>query len=335
VPPVLEVRGLKTHFYTEAGVVKAVDDVSFDLHRGETMAIVGESGCGKSVTALSIMRLVQSPPGRIVAGEIILNGESLLELSAEEMRKRRGRDIAMIFQEPMTSLNPVLTIGRQLTEPLELHVGLDAKKAKERAMTLLDEVGISDVERRLGEYPHQFSGGMRQRVMIAMALACEPQVLLAYEPTTAVDVTIQAQLLELIHRLAREKGTAVVLITHNLGIVARYASKVNVMYAGHIVESANAKQMYGSPRHPYTLGLLKSVPRLDSVVTTRLVPIDGMPPDLSKKTSGCAFRPRCAFAIGKCAIEDPPLLEVDDEQRAACWVNVRENVHDEVTTEAR
>ena len=325
MPPVLEVRGLKTHFHAESGVVKAVDGVSFELHRGETMGIVGESGCGKSATALSIMRLIPSSAGEIASGQILLNGEDLLSLSPQAMRKRRGKDVAMVFQEPMTSLNPVLTIGRQLTEILELHLDLDPVGARRRAVGLLDEVGIPDPERRLGEYPHHLSGGMRQRVMIAMALSCQPQVLLADEPTTAVDVTIQAQLLKLIHDLTRERGTAVVLITHNLGIVARYADKVGVMYAGRIVESASASRMYASPRHPYTLGLLRSVPRLDSDLTSRLLPIKGMPPDLANRPSGCAFRPRCEYSTLRCAREDPGLLEVSEEHLAACWVDVQAN----------
>lgn len=326
MPPVLDVRGLRTYFHAESGVVKAVDGVSFQLQRGETMGIVGESGCGKSATALSIMRLIPPSAGEIASGEILLNGEDLLSLDPQTMRKRRGKDIAMVFQEPMTSLNPVLTIGRQLTEILELHLDLAAKESRRRAIGLLEEVGIPDPVRRLGEYPHHLSGGMRQRVMIAMALSCEPQVLLADEPTTAVDVTIQAQLLKLIRDLTRERGTAVVLITHNLGIVARYADKVRVMYAGRIVESASARRLYSSPRHPYTLGLLRSVPRLDSDLTKRLVPIRGMPPDLSSRSSGCAFRPRCEYAMQKCDRKDPGLREFSRGHFSACWVDVQANL---------
>ena len=321
--PVLEVKGLQTHFHAEGGVVRAVDGVSFKLQRGETMGIVGESGCGKTATALSIMRLIPSTAGKITGGRILLNGEDLLSLNPQTMRKRRGKDIAMVFQEPMSSLNPVLTIGRQLTEILELHLNLGSDQARRRAITLLEEIGLPDAERRMGEYPHHLSGGMRQRVMIAMALSCQPQVLLADEPTTAVDVTIQAQLLKLIHDLTRERGTAVVLITHDLGIVARYADKVSVMYAGRIVESASANRMYSLPRHPYTLGLLRSVPRLDSAVSHRLMPIQGMPPDLTKRPSGCAFRPRCECSIARCTTEDPGLLEFHGGHLAACWVDVQ------------
>ena len=287
------------------------------------MGIVGESGCGKSATALSIMRLIPSTAGRIAGGEILLNGEDLLSLSPQTMRKRRGKDIAMVFQEPMSSLNPVLTIGRQLTEMLILHLNLDSDTARRRAIGLLEEVGIPDPVRRLGEYPHHLSGGMRQRVMIAMALSCEPQVLLADEPTTAVDVTIQAQLLKLINDLTKERGTAVILITHNLGIVARYADKVGVMYAGRMVESAGAGQLYSSPRHPYTMGLLRSVPRLDGDLTERLLPIKGMPPDLASRSNGCSFRPRCDCSIQRCVHEAPSLFEYSDGHLSACWVDVQ------------
>ena len=321
--PVLQVKNLKTYFYTEDGVVKAVDGISYDLERGETLGLVGESGCGKSVSALSLMRLIPSPPGKIVGGEAYLEGTDLLKLSSEEMRRRRGKDIAMIFQEPMTSLNPVLTIGRQLTEALEVHLKMNRKTANQRAAELLEEVGMPDAKRRLNDYPHHLSGGMRQRVMIAMALSCEPKVLLADEPTTAVDVTIQAQLLDLIHRLSKERGTAVVIITHNLGVVARYADRVNVMYAGRIVETSTAGKVYSNPGHPYTLGLLRSVPRLDEERGDRLVPIEGMPPDLAHKPQGCAFRPRCSFAIATCQEKDPQLMAVDQGHLAACWVDIR------------
>ena len=321
--PLLQVRDLKTYFYTADGVVKAVDGMSYQLEAGETLGLVGESGCGKSVSALSLMRLIPSPPGKIVEGEVLLDGVDLLKLSPEEMRRHRGKEIAMIFQEPMTSLNPVLTIGRQITESLELHLKMDKKDASNRAAELLEEVGIPDAGRRLSDYPHQLSGGMRQRVMIAIALSCEPKILLADEPTTAVDVTIQAQLLDLIHRLTRERGTAVVIITHNLGVVARYADKVNVMYAGRIVESSTAVNVYSLPRHPYTLGLLRSVPRLDEARGDRLVPIEGMPPDLAQRPDGCAFRPRCRFAIDVCAEKDPGLMVMGDGHQAACWVDIR------------
>ena len=323
----LQVRDLKTYFYTPDGVVKAVDGVSYDLEEGETLGLVGESGCGKTVSALSLMRLIPNPPGKIVGGEIIFEGRDLLKVNEDEMYHIRGKDIAMVFQEPMTSLNPVLTIGRQVTETLVLHLGIGKKAALDRAVELLDKVGIPEPEKRLDDYPHQFSGGMSQRVMLAMALSCTPKLLLADEPTTAVDVTIQAQLLQLIKRFAEELGTAVIVITHNLGVVARYADRVNVMYAGRIVETGTAKEIYGDPRHPYTLGLLRSVPRLDQPRKEKLIAIEGMPPDLSRLPNGCAFRPRCTFAIDKCAEEVPPLLEMEGAHRAACWVDVTEKVH--------
>ena len=322
MPPLLQVKNLKTHFHTEDGVVRAVDGISYSLEAGETMGLVGESGCGKTVSALSLMRLVPEPPGRIVDGEVLLEGEDLLKLGNDRMRRRRGKDIAMVFQEPMTSLNPVLTIGRQLTEALEMHLGLSRNAARTRAGDLLEEVGIPDPGRRLDDYPHRMSGGMRQRVMVAMALSCEPKVLLADEPTTAVDVTIQAQLLDLISRLSRERGAAVVIITHNLGVVARYADTVNVMYAGRIVESSSARNVYGTPRHPYTLGLLASVPRLDENIREQLVPIEGAPPDLAHRPAGCSFRPRCSFAIDACASTDPPLGLRGPGHSAACLVDV-------------
>ncbi len=322
MPALLEIKDLKTYFHTRDGVVKAVDGISYTLERGETLGLVGESGCGKTVSALSVMRLIPSPPGKIVDGQVLLDGVDLLKISSEEMRRHRGKDIAMIFQEPMKTLNPVLTIGRQITEALELHLKMGKKEAWKRAGELLEEVGMPDPERRLGNYPHQMSGGQRQRVMIAMALSCEPKILLADEPTTAVDVTTQAQLLELIHRLTRERGTAVVIITHNLGVVARYADRVNVMYAGRIVESSTAINVYSSPRHPYTLGLLRSVPRLDEDISGRLVPIEGVPPDLAHKPEGCSFRERCSFAIDACVEKDPDLMVVGEGHHAACWVDI-------------
>jgi oligopeptide/dipeptide ABC transporter ATP-binding protein len=316
----LAVESVVTQFVTSGGVVRAVDGVSWDIEEGETVALVGESGCGKSVTALSIMRLVSEPTGRIVAGRILFKGRNLLELGEEEMRRVRGREIAMIFQEPMTSLNPVLTIGRQLTEGLEIHLGLAPPAARTRAIELLGEVGIPDPARRLGQYPHQFSGGMRQRMMIAMALACRPSLVLADEPTTALDVTIQAQILELMKDLSRRHRVAMLIITHNLGVVARYADRVNVMYAGRIVERATARELYRDPRHPYTLGLLRSVPRLDEPRRTRLQPIEGQPPDLTRLPTGCSFLPRCAFRVDRCAAEGPPLREVNGGRHlSACW----------------
>ena len=315
----LSVQSLVTQFATSGGIVRAVDDVSWDIDEGETVALVGESGCGKSVTALSIMRLVAAPAGRIVSGRIVFKGRDLLALSEEEMRRVRGREIGMIFQEPMTSLNPVLTVGRQLTEGLEIHLDMSPADARRRAGELLGMVGIPDAERRLRQYPHQFSGGMRQRMMIAMALACHPVLILADEPTTALDVTIQAQILALMKDLSQKLGVAMLIITHNLGVVARYADRVNVMYAGRIVERATARELYARPRHPYTLGLLRSVPRLDEPRRSRLEPIDGQPPDLTRLPPGCSFVPRCAFRVERCETERPPLVSVAGAHVSACW----------------
>ncbi len=316
----LEVRDLKTYFFTAGGIVRAVDGISYDVREGETVALVGESGCGKTVSALSIMRLVAAPAGRIVEGQILFKGQDLLVLDEESTRKIRGREIAMVFQEPMTSLNPVLTIGRQLTEALEIHLGMAPEQARQRAVELLAMVGIPDPERRLTQYPHQFSGGMRQRMMIAMALSCGPSLILADEPTTALDVTIQAQILELMKNLSRRLGVAMVLITHNLGVVARYADRVNVMYAGKMIEQGSAREVYANPRHPYTLGLLRSVPRLDEPRKAKLNPIDGQPPDLTRLPPGCSFAPRCRYAISRCQGEVPPLMAVADSHLSACWV---------------
>jgi oligopeptide/dipeptide ABC transporter ATP-binding protein len=320
VGTLLEVKNLKTQFVTRSGVVRAVDDVSWDVGESETVALVGESGCGKSVSALSIMRLVAGPSGQIVGGQILFKGRDLLQLSEEEMRHVRGREIGMVFQEPMTSLNPVLTIGRQITEGLEIHLGLAPTEARRRSIELLGMVGIPDAERRLPQYPHQFSGGMRQRMMIAMALACNPALILADEPTTALDVTIQAQILELMKDLSRRFGVALLIITHNLGVVARYADRVNVMYAGKIIERGTARELYANPRHPYTLGLLRSVPRLDEPRRARLNPIEGQPPDLTRLPTGCAFTPRCAFSVDRCRVETPPLRPVSGGGHvSACW----------------
>ena len=317
----LEVQNLSTYFFQEGGIVKAVDDVSYDLDEGETLALVGESGCGKSVSALSVMRLIPQPPGRIVSGRVLFEGHDLMNRSDKEMQRVRGKDIAMIFQEPMTSLNPVLTIGRQLTEALQMHLGMDATASQKRVMELLEMVGIPEGARHFSSYPHQFSGGMRQRVMIAMALSCNPKLLIADEPTTALDVTIQAQILELIKRLCGELGTAVILITHNLGVVARYADRVNVMYAGKVIERASAREIYHHPSHPYTVGLLNSVPRLDVARTEQLDAIEGMPPDLDRLPPGCSFLPRCRFSVERCAHEVPPLANSGREGHlAACWV---------------
>jgi len=307
LPSLLEIRGLHTEFRTGAGTVRAVDGVSWSVNAGETVAIVGESGSGKSVTAMSVLRLIPDPPGRITQGAVLFDGRDLLALSEEEMRKVRGSDIGMVFQEPMTSLNPVLTIGRQLTETVEQHRGMDRGAAAARAVELLRQVGIADAARRLKQYPHQLSGGMRQRVMIAIALACDPKLIIADEPTTALDVTIQAQILELMKELTQRLHIALVIITHNLGVVARYANRVNVMYAGRIVESGAAAAIYHDPRHPYTRALLRSVPRLDRPRQARLDPVEGQPPDLTRLDGGCAFRPRCRFAIEACAAAQPPL----------------------------
>jgi len=314
----LQVRNLKTYFYTEAGIVKAVDGISYDLQEGETLGLVGESGCGKSVSALSILRLIPNPPGRIVGGEVLFEGRDLLKMTEAEIRDIRGNRIAMIFQEPMTSLNPVLTIGLQIGEALELHQHLDKEEAREEVLRLLRIVGIPDAERRIDDYPHQFSGGMRQRVMIAMALSCNPKLLIADEPTTAVDVTIQAQLLEIIKELTSRLGTAVILITHNLGVVARHVNRMAVMYAGSIVESGPATDVYGHPRHPYTIGLLASVPRLDQPRKERLVPIEGQPPDLIHLPLGCSFYPRCTYRLDRCSDERPELRPVGPDHWAAC-----------------
>jgi len=318
--PLLEVRNLTTHFHTQDGVVQAVDNVSYDIGRGETVALVGESGCGKTVSALSIIKLIAIPPGKIVSGTVFFDGVDILKLPDEEMRKVRGDKISMIFQEPLTSLNPVLTIGRQLTEGLETHRSLTRQEAVTEAINLLKMVGIPHPESRVNDYPHQFSGGMRQRVMIAIAIACKPQLIIADEPTTAVDVTIQAQLLELIRGISKELNTSLILITHNLGIVARYANRVFVMYAGRIVESGAALSVYHHPEHPYTAGLLASVPRLDEPRKARLEPIKDQPPDLISLPPGCAFAPRCAYAIDQCRKEKPELTELNRNHFSACWV---------------
>jgi len=319
VPKLLEIENLQTQFFTSAGVVRAVDGISYDVNEGETIAVVGESGCGKSVSALSILRLIPYPPGRIVNGSIRFEGRDLLALNDEEIRDVRGKDIAMVFQEPMTSLNPVLTIGRQLTETLQQHLNMSSEEAIARAIELLGMVGISDPARRLKQYPHHLSGGMRQRVMIAMALCCEPKLIIADEPTTALDVTIQAQILELMKDLTRRLGVALIIITHNLGIVARYADRVNVMYAGKIIESGTADEIYHHPHHPYTLALLKSVPRMDQPRKGKLDPVQGQPPDLTRLDESCSFRPRCAFATDRCA-NAPSLQPVGVKGHiVACW----------------
>jgi oligopeptide transport system ATP-binding protein len=325
-PPVLSVTDLTTVFRTEEGVVRAVDNVSFTLGAGQTVGIVGESGSGKSVTNLSILRLIPDPPGRIVSGEIRLKGENLLAMSEEEMRHVRGRRVAMIFQDPMTSLNPLLTIGRQMTEVLELHERLSPAAARIRSIEMLSKVGIPDAGQRFGQYPHQFSGGMRQRVMIAMALQCRPEVLLADEPTTALDVTIQAQILDLLRSLATELGTSVVLVTHDLGVVAGMANDILVMYAGRVVESATTEMLFARPQHPYTIGLLRSLPgRVAGAISTggrrRLASIPGRPPDPTALPPGCPFTPRCPWAFDRCTAERPPLRPTPSGNLSACWLD--------------
>ena len=317
--PVLEVEDLQTFFYTRRGLVRAVDRVSFAVGAGETLAIVGESGCGKSITALSVMGLVPSPPGRIVGGSVRLRGRDLLRLDAEAMRRVRGNEISMIFQEPMTSLNPVLTIGDQIAEALTLHQDLSRAAARDRAVEMLRLVRIPEPERRAREYPHQLSGGMRQRAIIAMALSCDPKVLIADEPTTALDVTIQAQILELVLELQERLGTAVVLITHDLGVVAETARRVVVLYAGRMVEEAEVTALFDGPLHPYTRGLLGSIPRLDEAEGARLQEIPGMVPALDALPEGCAFAPRCAMATERCRAEAPPWREMRPGHWSACW----------------
>ncbi len=315
----LEIEDLRVQFQTPMGTVKAVDGISYTVAAGETVAIVGESGCGKSMSALSVLRLVPSPPGEITGGRILFEGRDLLNLDEEDIREVRGGEISMVFQEPMTSLNPVLSIGVQLTESMRTHLGLTRKQADARAIELLQLVGISEAERRLRQYPHHFSGGMRQRVMIAVALSCDPKIIIADEPTTALDVTIQAQILQLMKDLTHRLGVALVIITHNLGAVARYADRVNVMYAGKFVESGTTDQVFAQPRHPYTIGLLNSVPRMDREAQDRLVPIEGQPPDLGQLDAGCAYRPRCRWALEDCALSQPPLTDLGGGQQAACF----------------
>ena len=317
--PLLQIEDLKTYFYTSNGVVKAVDGISYSVHEGETVAIVGESGCGKSVSALSVMRLVPSPPCKTVNGKVIYQGNDILKASDSEMRKIRGKQIAMVFQDPMTSLNPVLTIKYQLVEPMKLHLNLTESQCVDRAVELLDLVGISDGRKRLDDYPHQFSGGMRQRVMIAMALSCDPKLIIADEPTTNLDVTIQAQILEVMEKVIEETKTAMVIITHNLGVVARYADTVNIMYAGKIVESGTCEEIFKNVRHPYTEGLLQSVPRLDARAE-RLQPIPGLPPDLRNLPPGCRFADRCKYVHAKCTEAMPELETVSDTHVSACWI---------------
>jgi len=318
VANLLEIRGLQTQFFTQDGVVHAVNGISYDLQEGECLGMVGESGCGKSVSVLSVMRLIPDPPGRVVGGEVYFRGRDLRKLSEEEMRYVRGAEIAMIFQEPMTSLNPVLTIGFQIMEALKLHQGMSTREARERTAELLAMVGIPEADDRLDDYPHQFSGGMRQRVMIAMALSCNPALLIADEPTTALDVTIQAQIVDLVKRLRDKLGMAVIWITHDLGVIARLAERVIVMYAGYIVEEAAVKELYAYPRHPYTLGLLGSLPRLDAT-GAKLTSVRGQPPDLVFLPAGCPFAVRCDYVAERCEREIPPLEAVRVGHKVACW----------------
>jgi oligopeptide transport system ATP-binding protein len=320
---ILDVRGLETTFKTPDGIVHAVNGVSFELMEGETLGVVGESGCGKSVTMLSILGLIPSPPGKIVSGSAMFGGRDLLKLSAEELRHIRGAQISMVFQDPMTSLNPVLTVGRQLTEPLMLHLAMTRKQAEERAAELLEMVNIPRAKERLSDYPHQFSGGMRQRVMIAMALSCSPQLLIADEPTTALDVTIQAQITDLVKRLREELGMAIIWITHDLGVVAGLAQRVIVMYGGYIIEEARVNELYANPSHPYTIGLIGSLPRVDETEHKRLFSIEGVPPLLLEKPVHCPFAPRCGWAIERCWNENPTLESIGPEHRVACWVDVK------------
>ena len=316
----MEIRGLTTRFDIDEGVVHAVNGISYTMEAGETLGVVGESGCGKSVHALSIMRLIPIPPGRIEAGEVWFDGRDLLQLSDEEMRRVRGAEIAMVFQDPMTSLNPVYTVGSQIEEALRLHQGMTQAEARQRAEELLAMVGIPEAKQRLDDYPHQFSGGMRQRAMIAMALSCDPKLLIADEPTTALDVTIQAQIVDLVKRLQERLGMAVMWITHDLGLVAELAKNINVMYAGYIVEQGSVRDIYKQPRHPYTIGLLGSLPRLDEAPGTKLVSIPGLPPDLVALPRGCPFAARCIYRLDACEEAMPPLEHTDGEKHlVACW----------------
>jgi oligopeptide transport system ATP-binding protein len=319
---VLEIKNLCTYFYTQEGELKAVDGLSYNVNKGESVGLVGESACGKSVSALSIMRLIPYPPGIIVGGEILFQGKDLMKATESEMRHIRGNRIAMVFQEPTTSLNPVLTVRRQISEALELHRGMDKNESLTETIRLLKLVGIPDSDKRANDYPFQFSGGMQQRIMIAMALSCNPALLICDEPTTSLDVTVQAQLLEIIDDLRARFGTSVITITHNLGIVARYVDRVNVMYAGKMVETAPTEDLYANPCHPYTIGLLSSVPRLDVSKKKSLRMIKGLPPNLAHLPGGCSFHPRCDYAMPKCKVEYPPLEKVGNNHYRACWAEL-------------
>ena len=321
--PILTIENLEVKFQTLGGVVNAVNGVSYTVDAGKTLGIVGESGCGKSVSMLAVMRLIQDPPGKITAGRILFKGQNLLEISEEKMEHTRGAEIGMVFQDPMTSLNPVLTVGRQIGEAMMVHNGFSHDQSEEHTIELLNLVGIANPQQRIKEYPHQLSGGMRQRVGIAMALACEPDILIADEPTTALDVTIQAQIVELTKRLQKELGMAVIWISHDLGVIAELADRVIVMYAGYVVEEADVFDLYEKPSHPYTLSLLKSLPRVDSSGGERLTTIPGFPPDGITIMPGCPFAPRCTFAVDHCSKENPPLLLIENDHKVACWVDIK------------
>ena len=318
--PILQVKGLKTYFFTDEGVLPGVDGLDFDLDRGQMLAIVGESGCGKSVTSLSILRIIQSPPGRIIAGEILYEGQDLLKLSEKQMRRIRGNQISMIFQEPMTSLNPVFTVGQQLEEGLRLHQQLDRKAARQRAVQMLELVGIPSPQRVIDEYPHQLSGGMRQRVMIAMALSCNPKILIADEPTTALDVTIQAQIIDLLRELRDQLNTAIILVTHDLGVVANFADRIQVMYAGQVIERGSVREIFYEAKHPYTWALLSSVPTLDKSNKQELYTLKGTPPDLILPLEHCPFAARCEYCMPICKETMPPETVLSDTHKVSCWL---------------
>lgn len=325
-PNVLEVSKLKTRFHTQDGIVHAVNGVSFSLKEGELLGIVGESGCGKSVTVLSLLKLIPMPPGEITEGKAIFGGRDLISMGTDEIRHIRGHQIGFIFQDPMTSLNPVLTIGKQITEPLRTHLGLSREEAEDKAAKLLDLIGIPMAESRLDDYPHQFSGGMRQRVMIAIALSCAPQILIADEPTTALDVTIQAQIIDVVKRLRKELGMSIIWITHDLGIIAGIADRVMVMYGGFLVERAPVKDLYSAPKHPYTQGLLNSLPRLEERIVDRLTNIKGQPPNMLSEPTSCPFAPRCPYVFERCIEENPALLPINGIHEIACWWDVENGI---------
>jgi oligopeptide/dipeptide ABC transporter ATP-binding protein len=328
--PLLQVEDLKTYFFTSAATVKAVDGVSFEINKGETLGIVGESGCGKSVTALSLLKLVPDP-GRIVGGKILFGGQDIVPMEEAEVRELRGDQVAMIFQDPMTSMNPVMRVGSQIEEAMDSHTRFTRQEAKQRIVPLLRQVRIPAPERRARDFPHQFSGGMRQRAMIAMGVSNTPSLLIADEPTTALDVTVQAQVITLLRQLNRELGTAIILISHNMAVVASLCQRVMVMYAGRVVEAGETRQIFKNPQHPYTWSLLRSIPRIDANRKTRLVTISGHPPDLGNPPPGCKFHPRCKFRVGRCLVEEPPLEEVEAGQQVRCWVLMR-NVESVETT---